>query len=53
MLDSLRGRLLFWYTAMAGAVIAAFGTMVCYLAWRARWIPSLRVTRSAVDDLLV
>ncbi|MGE4056005.1 MAG: ATP-binding protein [Vicinamibacterales bacterium] len=36
MLDSLRGRLLFWYTAAAGAVIAIFGAMVCYLAWRTR-----------------
>jgi signal transduction histidine kinase len=36
MLDSLRARLLVWYTAMAGVVIAVFGSTVCYLAWRTR-----------------
>jgi heavy metal sensor kinase len=36
MLESLRGRLLVWYTAMLAVVMAVFGVMVCYLALRAR-----------------
>jgi heavy metal sensor kinase len=36
MFDSLRARLLVWYTAILAAVIAVFGATVCYLAWRAR-----------------
>jgi two-component system OmpR family sensor kinase len=36
MLESLRGRLLVWYTAILAVVIAAFGGAVTYLAWRSR-----------------
>jgi signal transduction histidine kinase len=35
MTTSLRGRLLLWYTTMAAVVMIVFGTIVCYLAWRA------------------
>ena len=36
MFESLRARLLLWYTAILAVVIAVFGAAVCYLAWRAR-----------------
>ena len=36
MTASLSGRLLLWYSAMLAAVMAVFGGMVCYLAWRDR-----------------
>jgi heavy metal sensor kinase len=36
MFESLRARLLVWYTAILAVVIAVFGAAVCYLAWRAR-----------------
>jgi signal transduction histidine kinase len=36
MFQSLRARLLLWYTAMLALVVVAFGVMVCYLAWRTR-----------------
>jgi two-component system, OmpR family, sensor kinase len=35
MTTSLRGRLLLWYTTMVAVVMLVFGTIVCYLAWRA------------------
>jgi two-component system OmpR family sensor kinase len=34
MVDSLRGRLLFWYTSILVLVILGFGGAVCYLFWR-------------------
>jgi len=34
MVDSLRGRLLFWYTSILVLVILVFGGAVCYLFWR-------------------
>jgi signal transduction histidine kinase len=36
MFDSLRARLLLWYTAILAMVIAVFATTVCVLAWRTR-----------------
>ena len=36
MFESLRARLLVWYTAILAIVIAVFGAAVCYLAWRTR-----------------
>ena len=36
MLDSLRSRVLVWYTALFGVVILAFGATVSLIAWRAR-----------------
>ena len=36
MVESLRARLLLWYTAILAVVIAVFGGAVCYLAWRTR-----------------
>jgi heavy metal sensor kinase len=38
MFESLRARLLIWYTTMLAVVIAAFGSTVCYLAWRSRLV---------------
>jgi heavy metal sensor kinase len=35
MRESLRARLLIWYTAILAVVIVSLGSMVCYLAWRA------------------
>ena len=34
MLESLRARLLLWYTLILALVIAVFGGTVCYLFWR-------------------
>lgn len=34
MLDSLRARLLLWYTLILALVISAFGAAVCYVLWR-------------------
>jgi two-component system, OmpR family, sensor kinase len=34
MVDSLRARLLLWYTLILALVIAAFGGAVCYALWR-------------------
>jgi two-component system OmpR family sensor kinase len=34
MVESLRGRLLFWYTSILVLVILVFGATVCYLFWR-------------------
>lgn len=34
MLESLRVRLLLWYTAILALVMAAFGVAVCYAFWR-------------------
>src|SRR5919108_658382 len=34
MLESLRTRLLLWYTSILVLVIMAFGGAVCYLFWR-------------------
>ena len=45
MLESLRGRLLVWYTAMLVVIIAGFGALVCYVAWCTRLVE--------VDDALV
>jgi signal transduction histidine kinase len=36
MFDSLRVRLLVWYTTLLAVVIVAFGATMCYLAWHAR-----------------
>jgi signal transduction histidine kinase len=36
MFDSLRARLLLWYTAILAIVIAVFGVTVCLLVWRTR-----------------
>ena len=36
MFRSLRARLLVWYTAMLVLVVAAFGGLVCFEAWRSR-----------------
>jgi two-component system, OmpR family, sensor kinase len=36
MLDSLGARLLIWHTAIVAAVVAIFGSTVCYLAWRSK-----------------
>jgi signal transduction histidine kinase len=36
MFDSLRARLLAWYTIMLSVVIAASGATMCYLAWHGR-----------------
>ncbi len=52
MLESLRARLLLWYTAMAGAVIAVFGTMVCYLAWRTQVADVDAGLRARADTLV-
>jgi signal transduction histidine kinase len=35
MVESLRGRLLIWHTAIVTAVVAIFGGTICYLVWRA------------------
>jgi len=51
MLESLRARLLFWYTALTGMVIVMFGTMVCYLAWRTRVADVDSVLRARADVL--
>ena len=51
MLDSLRGRLLGWYTAILATVIAAFGVLVCYAAWRAR-VADIDAQLAAQADLL-
>ena len=36
MFQSLRARLLLWYTALLAVVIVVFGAVVCLVAWRAR-----------------
>ena len=36
MRESLRGRLLFWYSIIVAMIVIAFGAGVSYLAWRAR-----------------
>ena len=36
MRESLRGRLLLWYTVIVATIVAAFGAGVTYLTWRAR-----------------
>jgi signal transduction histidine kinase len=36
MRESLRGRLLLWYTVIVAMIVAGFGGGVLYLAWRAR-----------------
>jgi two-component system OmpR family sensor kinase len=36
MLDSLRSRLLVWYSAIVAAVLACSLAAVCYVAWRSR-----------------
>ena len=51
MLDSLRVRLLGWYTAILATVIAAFGVLVCYAAWRSR-LTEIDAQLSARADLL-
>jgi signal transduction histidine kinase len=33
MIDTLRGRLLLWFTATLVVIIAGFGSLVCYAAW--------------------
>jgi signal transduction histidine kinase len=38
MFDSLRARLLAWYTIMLAMVIAASGATMCYLAWHGRLV---------------
>jgi heavy metal sensor kinase len=51
MLESLRGRLLVFYTATLAAVIVVFGASVAFLTWRARLAvvdASLRVRAEAI-----
>jgi heavy metal sensor kinase len=51
MLESLRGRLLGWYTAILATVIALFGILVCYAAWRSR-LADIDAQLAARADLL-
>lgn len=52
MLDSLRGRLLVWYTALTAIVIVVSGALVCYLAWRTR-VADVDASLAARADVLV
>jgi signal transduction histidine kinase len=52
MLDSLRSRLLVWYTAILAVVIAVFGGTVSLLVWRAR-IADVDATLRARAEALV
>jgi heavy metal sensor kinase len=55
MFRSLRARLLVWYTAMLVVVVAAFGGLVCFQAWRARIADidgRLRATASQLEASL-
>jgi signal transduction histidine kinase len=49
MLESLRARLLAWYTAILVLVVTGFGATFCYLSWRSRLgdVDALLHTRAA------
>jgi signal transduction histidine kinase len=52
VLGSLRARLLVWYTAMLAVVILAFGSIVCYLAWRAKLADVDAALRTRAETLI-
>ncbi len=36
MFESLRARLLVWFTTILAVALVGFGSLVCYAAWRTR-----------------